>query len=66
LSKLPNHSQPNGQHQKPPGSSGSAGNGTASSVTSASAYYPSPFQKHIDHLGNYSHPIPTNKPVFLC
>ena len=53
-SKLPNHSQPNGQHQKPPGSSGSAGNGTASSVTSASAYYPSPFQKHIDQLGKYN------------
>jgi hypothetical protein len=63
LSKLPNHSQSNAQHQKPPGSSGSAGNGTASSVTSASAYYPSPFQKHIDHLGMYSHAIPTNTPV---
>jgi hypothetical protein len=62
LSKLPNHSQPNGHHQKPPGSSGSAGNGTASSVTSASAYYPSPFQKHIDQLGNIPIPPPPPPP----
>jgi hypothetical protein len=66
LSKLPNHSQSNGQHQKPPGSSGSGVNGTASSVTSASAYYPSPFQKHIDQLGNYPHLLSTNEPVVMC
>lgn len=48
LPKPPNNSQSNGPH--PPGSSGSGANGTAGSVTSASAYYPSPFQKHIDQL----------------
>lgn len=52
----PSNSQPNGQHQNPPGSSGSGGNGTAGSVTPASAFYPSPFQKHIDQLGKLSPP----------
>lgn len=54
--KQPANSQPNGHHQNPPGSAGSGNNGTASSVTSASAYYPSPFQKHIDQLGKLTPP----------
>lgn len=55
LPKPPNNSQSNGPH--PPGSSGSGANGTAGSVTSASAYYPSPFQKHIDQLGKLALPL---------
>lgn len=55
LPKPPNNSQSNGPH--PPGSSGSGVNGTAGSVTSASAYYPSPFQKHIDQLGKLALPL---------
>jgi len=44
-------------HTGPPGSSGSGGgsNGT-SAVPSASAYYPSPFQKHIAQLGKFTPP----------
>jgi hypothetical protein len=56
LSKPPNNSHSN-QHQHPPGSSGSGANGTPGSVTSASAYYPSPFQKHIDQLGKLTPPL---------
>lgn len=56
---------PGSQHQNPPGSSGSAGNGTSGSVTSASAYYPSPFQKHIDQLGKFT-PPPSPSTVELC
>jgi len=54
----------------PPGSSGSAGGGSnsASAVPSASAYYPSPFQKHIDQLGKFTPPLTpplSNRALFV-
>lgn len=65
---MPKHapnSQPNNQHQNPPGSAGSGGPGQNNSANSASAYYPSPFQKHIDQLGKFT-PPPSPKLVELC
>lgn len=48
-------SSQSGGHNGPPGSSGSGGGSNSTSVVpSASAYYPSPFQKHIDQLGKFS------------
>lgn len=57
-------SQSNGGHTGPPGSSGSGGgSNSTSAVPSASAYYPSPFQKHIDQLGKFT---PPPSPIELC
>lgn len=50
-------SQSPGSQAGPPGSSGSGGgSNSTSAVPSASAYYPSPFQKHIDQLGKFTPP----------
>jgi hypothetical protein len=44
---------------------GSAGSGGPNAIPPASAYYPSPFQKHIDQLGKFTPPISPNRTLFV-
>lgn len=54
------------QQAGPPGSAGSGGgSGNAGVVPSASAYYPSPFQKHIDQLGKFTPPLSPYRTLFV-